>query len=276
MMKQDLTGFIDIHLHTSPDVRPRKLDDLAAARQAASEKMKAIVLKNHVACTSGRAAVVSQILADVKVFGSIVLNEHIGGINPLAVDSAIKMGAKIVWLPTISAENHRRYHGEPGGILISQDEPDIINRLSEIIELMRDADRVLATGHISADEISIVVNLSKEMGLKKCIVTHPEVPWIDMSIDQQVALRERGAFFERCYASTMKIGGGVPITSISEAIFKVGCETTIISTDFGADVLDAPIAGYKNFLKELEEQGLNRDQLKTMGIKNPSLMLGID
>ena len=42
----------------------------------------------------------------VKLFSGIALNNASGGINPHAVNHAINIGAKIVWLPTLSAANH--------------------------------------------------------------------------------------------------------------------------------------------------------------------------
>lgn len=39
------------------------------------------------------------------MFGGITLNRQVGGINPYAVESALKLGGKVVWLPTQSARN---------------------------------------------------------------------------------------------------------------------------------------------------------------------------
>lgn len=37
---------------------------------------------------------------------TLTLNSCIGGINSVAVENALKLGAKVVWLPTASARNH--------------------------------------------------------------------------------------------------------------------------------------------------------------------------
>ena len=39
----DLSGLIDMHVHTAPDVRPRRLDDVEAVRQAAEAGMEDLV-----------------------------------------------------------------------------------------------------------------------------------------------------------------------------------------------------------------------------------------
>ena len=44
-----------------------------------------------------------------KLYSGIVLNNVVGGFNPYAVEhTAAAMGGKIVWLPTLAAENHLR------------------------------------------------------------------------------------------------------------------------------------------------------------------------
>ena len=40
----------------------------------------------------------------IRVFGGLVLNFPVGGLNPFAVDSYVRLGAKEVWMPSLSAE----------------------------------------------------------------------------------------------------------------------------------------------------------------------------
>ena len=271
-----LEGFIDIHIHTAPDIRERKLDDLQIAQLSAKEKMRAIVLKSHITLTADRAAIANKVVEGIQIFGSLVLNDHVGGLNPLAVDSAIQLGAKIIWLPTISAKNHRRYHHEEGGIAIRTDDRVTMNKLSEIIEIVRDSDVILGSGHISKQEILIVAELSERIGLKKLLITHPEVPWINMSDAEQAEIRAKGAWFERCFASTLPIGGGVPVTTIVRSIKEIGVDSTIISTDFGAKSIAVSTEGYRQYLIALSAHGFSELQLRTMGIKNAARWLNLN
>src|SRR3972149_4741245 len=93
----DLTGTIDLHMHTAPDVGPRKLDDLEAARQAAARGMRAILLKSHVTPTADRAVLVERVVPEVRVFGGLVLNASIGGCNPAAVEAALRLRRAGMW-----------------------------------------------------------------------------------------------------------------------------------------------------------------------------------
>ena len=97
----DLTGLVDIHIHTAPDTVARRIDDLQAAREARAAGMRAILIKSHVTCTADRAAIVEKAVDGIRVLGGLALNEPVGGLNPHAVDAALRLGAKEIWMPTL-------------------------------------------------------------------------------------------------------------------------------------------------------------------------------
>ena len=99
-------GSIDTHVHSSPDVLPRKMDDLALAKAAAQAGLRGFVIKCHVSPTESRAYLVQQTVPELQVCGGIALNFNTGGLNPHALSLSIQMGAKIVWMPTVAAANH--------------------------------------------------------------------------------------------------------------------------------------------------------------------------
>jgi hypothetical protein len=97
-----LEGAIDLHIHSAPDVYPRIQNDVELAFQAKEMRMGAILIKNHFFPTAERARIASAI-ADFPVFGGIALNLTVGGLNHHAVEAALKIGAKVVWMPTLHA-----------------------------------------------------------------------------------------------------------------------------------------------------------------------------
>ena len=102
-----LRGAVDFHIHTAPDLFPRKMDDLGLAGAARDAGMAAIVLKCHHMLTADRARMAQRLCPEVHVFGGLALTvPSCGGLNPDAVKVATPMGGKIIWLPTISALNH--------------------------------------------------------------------------------------------------------------------------------------------------------------------------
>src|SRR5438067_581392 len=83
-----LKGIVDVHVHSDPDSAPRSIDALDAARMARDEGVRALLLKNHFAPTVQLAYVVGRAVPGVEVYGGIVLNRAVGGINVTAVEQA--------------------------------------------------------------------------------------------------------------------------------------------------------------------------------------------
>ena len=170
----DLTGLIDLHIHTAPDVAPRRLDDLQAARDARAAGMRAILIKSHVTCTADRAAIAESAIDGIRVFGGLALNEPVGGLNPAAVEAALRLGAKAIWMPTHDAAHSRQVKGGSGGIAVLDRDGELVPTVGPILELIRDANALLCTGHISLAESIALIRLARQMGLRKILVTHPE------------------------------------------------------------------------------------------------------
>ncbi|MDX1566077.1 MAG: DUF6282 family protein, partial [Phycisphaeraceae bacterium] len=100
----DLAGAIDLHVHTAPDVYERSVDDLSLARQAEKAGMKALLLKSHHTLTADRGTLAAR-QVNIPVFGGVALNQTVGGLNPVAAETAVEFGARQIWMPTIHAQH---------------------------------------------------------------------------------------------------------------------------------------------------------------------------
>jgi deoxyribose-phosphate aldolase len=171
-----LEGSIDIHIHSAPDVYPRLLNDVELALSAKENGMRAILVKNHYSETAGRARLASDV-AGFPVFGGIALNLTSGGMNKHAVRMALKMGAKEVWMPTVHADYFvkNKSHvanlateigaGVQGLVLIKED-GTLKDELYEIFDIIKEADAILATGHITKEEAKLTVReAAQQMGI---------------------------------------------------------------------------------------------------------------
>ena len=85
-MKNLLDGVIDMHIHSAPDIRERKMNDLELMEAAIDNGVRAIVIKSHNVPTMDRATLVNMIKeekygkeVDFTMFGGISLNEPVGG-----------------------------------------------------------------------------------------------------------------------------------------------------------------------------------------------------
>src|SRR3989454_11480793 len=98
-------GGYDLQVHVAPDVIERRTDDVDLARDFLAHGLRGFVLKSHYVPTAERAKVVARAVPGIKAYGAITLNHSVGGLNPVALEIAGRSGAKIVWMPTVDAEN---------------------------------------------------------------------------------------------------------------------------------------------------------------------------
>ena len=150
MSKVSMKGVIDMHVHTNPDLRLRAYDDFEMMEAGIRVGARAIVLKTHQGTTMDRAylcnrhnEIVHGKTNNFTMFGSITLNKVVGGINPKAVDVALKLGAKVVWLPTQSARNHMvKNNLDPAGCVDVVRDGKVVPELNDVFGLIRDHNAV--------------------------------------------------------------------------------------------------------------------------------------
>ena len=270
----DLTGMIDLHIHTAPDVTPRRADDIETARAALEAGMAAILIKSHDTLTADRATIAEKVVGGVRVLGGLALNEAVGGLNPVAVQFALSMGARQIWMPTRSAAHDLQLSGKPGGISILTGEGQIRPEVWAILELIRSADAILGTGHLALDEVMALVRAARQVGVRKVLITHPEadVAWMPLEAQQEIAGED--VFFERCYLQAAP--GLHPTTSIAviaQNIRSIGVESTVLSTDMGQATSPPPTEGLRAYLAQLATKGFSRAQIERMAGQNAAYLL---
>lgn len=271
----DLSGLFDLHIHTQPDIQPRLLDDLEAAQQAKAAGMQAILIKSHVTSTAGRASIAEKAIGGIKVFGGLALNEQVGGFNPTAVEAAIRMGAKVIWMPTRSAMSMYRRAGKQGGLSIFQPDRSLLPAVMEIVELIRQAHIALATGHLTIEETIALVGFARSLKLPKIMITHPESELVQMPVNVQKSLAGPGVFFERCYVDTTPLFQATTCAKISQHIREVGVESTVLATDLGQVGNPSPVNGMMDYLSSLSENCITGDEIQRMTRENPAFLLDL-
>jgi hypothetical protein len=217
-------GAYDTHIHVAPDVVKRRVSDLALARRFADLGLAGFGLKSHYTSTAERAQIVSGLVPGVRAIGTITLNWAVGGMNALAVEIAAREGAKIVWLPTVDspAETAGRTEPKPGDkvplwaklqhelrglgfsvepVLVRADDGSLLPETRAVLRAIARHGLILATGHLGREDIFAVVDGALEEGVETIVVTHPEFPAQNFSIEEQVALAEKSCLLERCLST---------------------------------------------------------------------------
>ena len=114
LIEKLLDGAIDLHCHSGPSVMPRSIDHIEVAEEASKVGMRAILYKDHYYSASPITELLNKHFKslNVELLSGVPLNNTVGGFNRYAVDHGINLGAKLVWMPTFSAENHIKAHQE--------------------------------------------------------------------------------------------------------------------------------------------------------------------
>src|ERR687887_1704817 len=200
-------GVIDMHVHSPPDVFGRSMDDLDVAQLAKARGMRGLLLKDHISETASRAALVMKVVPGIEVFGGIVLNNAVGGINPSAVEwmhHIYGSRGKVVWLPTFESDKHVKTFSKPDaqGIVVAPG-GKVTPQMEEVLKIVARENLLLATGHVHPEEVIAVTRRARELGVKNILVTHglTNVPGLSMAQAKQVA--DMGAMIEICFLQFM-------------------------------------------------------------------------
>ena len=276
-------GSIDMHLHHGPEARSgRWYDALELAAEAQKAGLRAIVLKHNHFSTAPLAYFANKVARHIAVFGSITLNYEVGGLNPAAVKIAGEMGAKVVWMPTMSAASFRQKIGpetaerlglEGPGLVILDDNGQVLPVVGEIIEIAKKHDMILATGHLDFVESLAVVKEARRRGLAKVVATHVNMGF---SIEQQQQLAEAGAINEYCFILTLPRVAQSDMKSVAHGIKEVGVERCFLSTDLGSDWAPPPQEGLRTAIAALLEHGLSEEEVEILVKKNPAKLLDLN
>ncbi len=278
---------VDLHLHIGPEVIPRKFTVESLVKQE-SGKIAGIALKNHFYPTISMIKTIKQ--DSIKLIGSIVLNNYVGGLNPDVIygSSDISEFPIIVWFPTIHAKNFleksefeippewvnnpnfkSRKSSEITPVKVIENDK-ITEQTKKVLEAIKNTNSILATGHLTWQEAEILATESLKMGIKT-ILTHPIYQRINMPIEVQKKLTDLGAYSERCFS--MYSIDKIPIEKIASQIKELGAEKCIISSDVGQAFSKPPSEALEEFTTLLHDQGISKEELKIMLVDNPNKLI---
>lgn len=287
-MLELLQGAYDLHVHPSPDVVPRRYTDLQLAKRYIAAGMKGFAIKSHQLPTPGRAALVKEVIPECNVIGTITLNNAVGGLNPMAVEMAARMGAKIVWFPTIDSLNQEiflntSHAAAPYGatadnktlrmerISILQENGKLKPIVYDILDVIKAHDLVLATGHISEKESMVLIREAAQYGVKKMSVTHVDFPCTAMTEEHQKECVKHGAFLAHGYLQIAT--GEASLEKALREIREIGPEHFLIVSDGGQTNSIPPDKAMETYCRALLEAGFNEKEIRRIFVHNPAALV---
>jgi Family of unknown function (DUF6282) len=268
---QTLDGVIDFHAHSDPDSVPRSIDAIDLARLAKSRGMRGLVLKNHWESTASLAYLVRKEVPGIEIFGGIVLNLTVGGLNPAAVErmTLVKGGyGRVVWMPTYDAENHVRDSKESRPFVSVAKNGQLRPEVKDVMAVVARHNLTLETGHSSPEEGLMILREAQRQGVRRMVVTHALTPPVRMNLDQMREAAQLGAYIELVY-------GRMNAMEYARAIRDLGPEHFILSTDLGQPNNPLHPDGMLAFFDAMRKQGIPTADIERMAKTNPARALGL-
>ncbi len=286
-----LVGAVDLHCHSGPAAMPRTLDHHEALLDCAAAKFSALLYKDHFYLGTAHAMILEKLFPDlgVKLFSGIALNNASGGINPHAVDHAVKLGAKIVWMPTLSAANHidqamgqgksfpktAKKMLDPIPLRATDANGEITDATKQVLDLIAEADVILAGGHLDAAEMIKVFAEAKRRGVNRMLVNHPTylIGCTDDDIRELVAI---GAHIE--HSICMWVEGKSKKFTPEELVHLIevaGVDRTILSSDLGLLGGPKPVEGFRQVVHLLLDQQVSKEDIRKLVSTNAKRLAAI-
>jgi hypothetical protein len=183
-----------------------------------------------------------------KVYSGIALNNVVGGINVYAVEHTAAMGGKIVFMPTLAAQNHLEWEktsnwSHPAStqkmrraapVAVLDANGRVRDDVKEVLDVIAKNDMALASGHIHIGETWLIFEEAQRRGVKRLVLTHPE-EFVGASLNDFRGIAAMGAYIEHSLCmfiegSRLKVFSGEDLRNQIEA---AGVEQTILCSDLG-------------------------------------------
>ena len=284
-----MVGAIDLHLHSGPSLLERRLDHVEAGRQAEAAGMAAVALKDHYYSVTPSVRLLEKYEfsdSPLRLLSGIVLNNAVGGFNTYAVEHTLKLGGRIVWMPTISAANHIRQtrrssalpkgHLPPTALSVLDERGVLLDSVRSILDLIARHDAVLATGHLHLSEILPLLAEARDRGVSRLLVNHPSF-LVGAEAADMTELANMGAYLEHCaYMLVDRPDQRHHGAAFKSFIQAGGIERTILSSDLGQITHPPPVEGLRALIRLCLELGYGDEEVRQMVSVNAATLVGID
>jgi hypothetical protein len=287
-----LVGAVDLHCHSGPAAMPRILDHHEAMMDCAAVGFRALLYKDHYYLGVPHALILEKLFPDtgVRQFSGLVLNNANGGINPHAVDHAASIGAKIIWMPTVSAENHiaqltgqgktfpktKRKMLDPIPLSALDANGAVSDAVKACLDIIAEANIILAGGHLPARELHLLFDEAKRRGVQKMLVNHPTylIGCTDADIRSLVGV---GAYIEHsiCMFTNGK-SKKFDASELAHLIDVAGVKRTILSSDLGLLDNPRPVEGFRQIVRMLLDLQFSAADIRTLISTNAAGLLDLD
>lgn len=285
-LEQLMHHAIDMHCHVQFDTSDDSLQTQTTEsliETCHEDGMKGIVLKTHGWPAVRLAKKLNSVYRDFHVYPSVTLNVTAGGPYPWVVEMAYQLGAKFIWLPTWSSLNDRKSKVSFTQIMIDKNynrffkdipeecfyaeingEGNLKQNIKDIVNLCKEHNLVLGTGHGSTEEALAVAKYAQEVGFSKLVFTHPNVGVSDVTDVQIKEFTECGGYIELCMLETEPFADCMTPDHWLRICRNVGFDHCFLSSDHFWDWPMSIPAQFRHFLTNMHNVGASMDELMQM------------
>jgi len=289
-----LKGAIDLHHHGFPEIsfeaktRLEDVDEMSIARNAG---MLGIVLKSHMFPTVGRAYHLRNLVPGIEIFPSITLNYSVGGLNPMAIESAARQGAKVLFMPTWSAEHDIQRGGmsrhirhfidradclRPGtGIRLTGANGKLTQQARECLDCARQYGMTVCTGHISPQESIALADAAKDYGIDEVIFSHPDSGSVGAKREEIRDMCALGAVCEFCALGCLPPLQRIRPQEFVDIVGEIGSDKVILTTDYFFEWAPPGPETMRMLIGTFLALGMSEENVRKMVRDNPARMLGL-
>ncbi len=287
-----LKGAWDMHVHGYPEISfdvQQQLDDIEVAQEIESAGMRGFVLKSHFWPTVGRSYHLKKRFPSIKILPSITLNTTVGGLNPVSVESAARQGAKVIYMPTWSADNDLKRNGfsrylrgyidrfssdcKNEGLRLLDSKNLIKEDVREIIRIAKTFKMIIATGHVSVEESLAMIDEAGRLDFSSIIFNHPNSHSIGAKIEDMELMASKGAYIEFCALGLMPVFQIVRPDDLKNMIRRIGVDKCILSSDYFFEWAPSPPEMLKLAVSSLLSVGMEEEEIVQIARTNQEKLL---
>jgi hypothetical protein len=137
--------------------------------------------------------------------------------------------------------------------------------------MVADADIILNLGHISFKEMTAIVPVARQQGIKRIVCDHPF--FSHLSLAQQVELADRGVWINFTAGELLPRWWRVSIADFAAAIRSVGVRRAVISSDCGQLHNPPMVEAMRMTCQLLLEEDFTVEDIKLLLHHNPATLL---
>jgi hypothetical protein len=275
---------------------PRYFDHYEAMQEAASVGMRALLIKDHYYSATPTTELLNKQFSRLKVtlLSGVPLNNTTGGINIFAVEHGIKLGAKVVWMPTFSSKNHLDHHKQdekfkdkfpqtkkamldPIPLSVLDSNGKLLAEVLPILDMIAENDVVLSSGHLHISEIWPLFEEAKKRGVKRLLCNHPTYV-VDATLEDIKKLILMGVYVE--HSMCMFVPGSkfnfYDPKQLNEMIQAGTVDKTILGSDLGQQGNPRLIDGFKNVIETCLDLGYSEADVRKMTSSNAAALVGLE